>query len=204
MYQTNEDTLMRIKRLLALIVSLTMAGVSVWFSRNGFGIETKEQVVWIGWFLGATVNVIEMVFNTSIKKLNPTLIGAGILAYIYGTYTNIVGFHGIMDSWAFASVVGILVEFLPEPLFAWAIGVTGGGDVVGNIIELMTGKNIYDGHVRSEPRPSYPHKPQTFPQHNKQHRFPQESLMHDAPIKGDLKSPVFNDKYIKNKIKRSK
>lgn len=199
---TNDDALLRIKRILAFVVSIVMAGISVWFSKNGFGIESKERLLWLGWFFGMTVNVIEMVFNTNIKKLNPTLIAAGVMAYIYGTYTNVVGFHGIMNSWAFSSIVGILVEFLPEPLFAWSIGVTGGGDVVGNVIELMTGKNPFaptPGH-----RPAS-HAPNQFKvKRQETHQFPEESLMNDAPIDGTLKSKVFNDNYIKHRIKRSK
>lgn len=209
-YRNTEDTLLKFKKILAFLTSLGMAGISVWFSQKGFGIESSDKLLWIGWFLGITVNVIEMVFNTNIRNLNPTLIAAGIVAYTYGLYTNVVGFHGIMNSWAFSAIVGIFVEVLPEPLFAWSIGVVDGGDLVGNIAELFGGPPIRS-NARHSNQPIGFHRPEPYKpttqkpiKKNKMHRFPQESLMNQTPLDGRLKSRLFDDNYIKHQVKRKK
>ena len=85
------EKLLQMKKTMALFTSLGLIILSVWFSQLGFGIESNGKYVWVGWFLGLVVTVVELVFNTSIRKLNPTLIGAGVLAYGYGIYTNIEG-----------------------------------------------------------------------------------------------------------------
>ena len=204
MYNRTEDKLLRFKRILALIVSLGMAALSVNYSKNGFGIESNEQVLWIGWFLGITVNVIEMVFNTNVRNLNPTLIVAGVIAYAYGLWTNITGFHGIMNSWGFSVIVGVLVEVLPEPLFAWAIGVTSGGDVIGNLGELMgfggypvQSKSVFHNQPVGFHRPE-PYKP-NLPK-KQVHKFPSESLIYDEENDGKLKSPLFDETYVRRHL----
>lgn len=166
----NADTFLRIKRILAFLTSIGLTGVSIWFSKQGFGIESNDQIVWLGWFLGITVNVIQLVFNTSIQKLNPTLKAAGVVAYGYGLYTNWAGLSPILDNGWFAFVVGTFVEVLPEPLFAWAIQVYDGGDVVGNIGELFGGTPVtgsqssfapmgfnHNNTVSKYKKPEYPH-----------------------------------------------
>lgn len=137
MYNTQEN-LLRVKRILSLLASCGLIGLSVWFSKLGFGVESSNQYEWVGWFLGGVVTVVELVFNTNIQKLNPTLIAAGGIAYLYGMYTNVIGLQEILGVgvW-FAIVLGLFLEVLPEPLFAWSIGVTDGGDVVGNIGQLF-------------------------------------------------------------------
>ena len=150
-----------------------------------------------------------MVFNTNIRKLNLTLIAAGIVAYAYGLYTNILGFHGIMESWTFSTIVGVFVEVLPEPLFAWSIGVVGGGDLVGNISELFGGSPIYQRPAQPNQPMGY-HKPEPIKkfvvpvQNRKTHKFPQESLMNQLPIDGNLKSRIFDDGYINHKVRKHK
>ena len=131
------EKLLQMKKTMALFTSLGLIILSVWFSQLGFGIESNGKYVWVGWFLGLVVTVVELVFNTSIRKLNPTLIGAGVLAYGYGIYTNIEGLSDVFTHSAFAYVVGLLIEVLAEPLFAWSVGVYDGGDVIGNIGSLF-------------------------------------------------------------------
>ena len=131
------EKLLQMKKTLALFTSLWLIILAVWFSQLGFGIESNGKYVWVGWFLGLVVTVVELVFNTSIRKLNPTLIGAGVLAYGYGIYTNIEGLSDVFAHSTFAYVVGLLIEVLAEPLFAWSVGVYDGGDVIGNIGSLF-------------------------------------------------------------------
>lgn len=142
----NQESLLKVKRILSFITSIGLLGISIWFSKMGFGTESDGKYEWIGWFLGFVVMVGELVFNTSIQKLNPTLIASGILFYSYGMYTNVIGLQDVLGvSFWFAVVLGLFLEVLPEPLFAWAIGVSDGGDVVGNIGELF-GRTSYQNH----------------------------------------------------------
>lgn len=180
----NTDSLLKAKRMLAFCFSIGLILVSIWFSQQGFGIESSKSVLWLGWFLGATVTVIELVFNTSIKDLNPTLVGAGILAYAYGVYTNVTGLHEYLDGWIFSIVVGLILEVLPEPLFAWSIGVTDGGDVLGNIGELF-------GNSTKSP---YYGKPSAPVSHSPAQSFHQPSGHNSSKKK--LASPIFNDSYV--------
>jgi hypothetical protein len=133
----NTERLLRVKKILAFVTSMLLVGISIWFSQKGFGAEATGYI-WLGWLLGGVVTVIELVFNTSIKKLSITLIAGGVLAYSYGMYTNVIGIHEILGgSWVFNVVIGLFIEVIPEPLFAWSIGVYDGGDVLGNIGELF-------------------------------------------------------------------
>lgn len=194
MYNKNMDSLLKAKRILAFTFSLGLIAVSVWFSQQGFGIESSKDVMWLGWFLGGTVTVIQLVFNTSIKNLNPTLIAAGIVAYLYGVYTNVTGLHEYLNGWGFSIIVGLIIEVLPEPLFAWAIGVTDGGDVVGNIGELF-------GGTPTQPKPQYSsQKPSNNPVHVMRFRQPDTKSVPNQfknKKKSKLVSPIFNDNYVK-------
>ena len=135
-----------LKRLLALLAAIGLWGVSMFFSYKGFEFEATE-VLWFGVVMALVVTVVELVFNTQITSLNPTLIGAGILCYLYGVYTNVTGFyilqHGDLagffsgSNWLIPSFAGLVSEILPEALFAWGIGAFDDGDLVGNVAEIL-------------------------------------------------------------------
>ena len=195
MYNINSESLLKLKKVLAFVFSLGLIGISIWFSQLGFGIEATKDYSWIGWFLGCTVTVIELTFNTNIKTLSPTLIFAGILAYIYGMWTNVVALQDIFGgNLVFAIIVGLFVEVVPEPLFAWSIGVHDGGDVVGNI-----------GHLFGNSQPPRPQPtPQSgfaqFAQHEQQQpkwTYPPLGQKSKNQKKAKLVSPIFNDQYTK-------
>lgn len=208
---TNQETLLKVKRVLSFLTSIGLIGISIWFSKMGFGVESGNQYEWIGWFLGIVVMVVELVFNTSIQKLNPTLIGAGILSYCYGMYTNVIGLQDVLGvSVGFAIILGLFLEVLPEPLFAWAIGVTDGGDVIGNIGELF-GK----APTRSSYSPSIPamgfHKPEErkwvyhpINENKGKHSKPdskdekpwQKPVKHKGSDARKVANRIFHDKYV--------
>lgn len=135
------------KKLVAFLAAVGLWAVSMYFSYKGFEFEATE-VLWFGVVLALVVTVVELVFNTKIRTLNPTLLAAGILCYIYGAYTNITGFyilqHGTLEGffsgthWLIPVFAGLLCEVLPEALFAWAIGSSGDGDLIGNVGEMFS------------------------------------------------------------------
>jgi hypothetical protein len=160
-----EDRYMDFKRLLAFLAAVGLWGVSMYFSYSGFKFESTE-ILWFGVVLALTVTVVELVFNTKIKDLNPTLIIIGIVCYLYGTYTNITGFyilqHGNLDnfftksSWVIPVFAGLVCEVLPEALLAWSWGVFDKGDLVGNIGEIFgtTHSSPKNAQQRSNARPT--------------------------------------------------
>ena len=194
--QNNSDSLLKLKKMLAFVTSIGLIGLSIYFSQLGFGIESSNKMVWIGWFLGFTVTVIELTFNTNVQKLNSTLIATGVIAYVYGMWTNVVGLKSILgDNVLFAIIVGVFVEILPEPLFAWSIGVYDGGDVVGNIGHLFGG---------SQQRPHVPQNASQmkmgFPEQEDREEEEVPSfnpkIMHRAQQRSHkVVSPIFNNKY---------
>lgn len=147
MNKNHNNKYLGLKRLLALIAAGGLWGVSMYFSYKGFEFEATE-VLWFGIVMALVVTVVELVFNTQINKLNPTLIGAGILCYLYGVYTNVTGFyllqHGELvgffsgTNWLIPTFAGLVSEILPEALFAWGIGAYADGDLVGNVSEIFT------------------------------------------------------------------
>lgn len=144
------DKYVGFKRMVAFAAAIGLWGLSMFFSYKGFEFESTE-VLWFGIVLAGVVTVVELVFNTKIRSLNPTLLVAGILCYIYGAYTNVTGFyilqHGNLEGffsgtrWLIPVFAGLLSEVLPEALLAWAIGAAGDGDLVGNVAELFGEQN---------------------------------------------------------------
>lgn len=145
----SNDKYIGFKRMAAFVAAIGLWAVSMYFSYKGFEFDSSE-VLWFGVVLALVVTVVELVFNTKIGKLNPTLLGAGILCYAYGVYTNVTGFyslqHGIPSefwigsNWFIPVFSGVITEVLPEALFAWAMKAASEGDLVGNIAEMFSGE----------------------------------------------------------------
>jgi len=184
----NSENLIKLKRIAAFLTSLGLIGISIWFSQLGFGIQSQDKYLWVGWFLGIVVTVMELVFNTSVQKLNPTLVAVGVMAYIYGMWTNVSGLGDILPNVPFAIIVGLFVEVVPEPLFAWSIGVHDGGDVLGNIGDLF-------GFGNSQPKQTIPAR--SFRSETDATPIPFKSpYPSNMPKKNKkLASHIFNDKY---------
>ena len=142
------DKYLGLKRLLAFLAAMGLWGVSLYFSYKGFEFESTT-ILWFGIVLALVVTVVELVFNTQIQKLNPTLLVTGIICYAYGIYTNITGFyilqHGSLEgffsgaNWLIPIFGGLISEVLPEALFAWSVGAFNDGDLVGNVLKIASG-----------------------------------------------------------------
>lgn len=149
------------KHQLAKISAILAWIVSVYFSYEGFKFQ-NESVLWVGYLLAFLVTCGEFIFNTEIKSLSLTLVLIGLVCYVYGVYSNVVGFWSIqypdqlfvwnssqsVMSW----FVGAILEIYPEAAFAWGMRAKT-GDLVGNVVKLAGGavtgqKREY--HVDSE------------------------------------------------------
>jgi hypothetical protein len=157
------DKYMTFKRIIAFLAALGLWVISIKFSYNGFKFDSTT-ILWFGFVLAAVVTVVELVFNTKIGKLNPTLLVSGIVGYIYGIYTNVIGFyilqHGSLEgfwlgtNWVIPIFAGLIAEVLPEALLAWALRAGQEGDLLGNIFEMIFGKKTPKSSLGSS-SPSY-------------------------------------------------
>lgn len=148
-YEQSSDKYTGLKKLLAIVAAAGLWGVSMYFSYKGFEFESTN-ILWFGLVLALVVTVVELVFNTKIRQLNPTLLVAGVICYVYGIYTNITGFyflqHGELvgfftgTNWLIPSFAGVIAEVLPEALFAWGLGAGNNGDFIGNLGEMLDNK----------------------------------------------------------------
>jgi len=161
----NKDKYLGLKRMAATVASIGLWLISMNFSYQGFKFESTT-VLWFGVVMAIVITIVELVFNTNITKLNPTLLMAGIICYIYGVYTNITGFyvlqHGNLSAflegtnWIIPCFAGIVCEVLPEALFAWGIGAADDGDLVGNITEMFSDKKPPQNKNNKPPYQKYP------------------------------------------------
>lgn len=155
---------------LAVLTALVAWVVSIRFNYLGFKLE-NDNGLWLGWFFGIVITVVELVFNSKTQRLSLTLIVVGIICYCYGSITNVLGFWSFQkgmipfpwfDTSALMSwFVGLILEILPEPLFMWGIGAELEGDLLGNIVGL------WKGTLRHAVPNNSQHKPQNQQNHNK-------------------------------------
>lgn len=156
--ENTKDKYLGLKRLLALLASVGLWAVSIYFSYSGFKFDSTE-ILWFGIVLALVVTVVELVFNTKIDKLNPTLLVSGIICYAYGIYTNITGFYVLQhtelidfwkgSNWIIPIFAGLVCEVLPEALFAWSLGAHDDGDLIGNVSDMFNQEKIRESNVRS-------------------------------------------------------
>jgi hypothetical protein len=124
-----KETWFIIIRFLAMPFALAFGYLSIVFSADGFAIRLPDWR-WAGWVLAAGVTLLQLIFNRDIEH-DPTLFFFGILSYIYGITTNIIGILNIQQvfvlhdenpivlvfSILFAIAVALFIEVLPERLF---------------------------------------------------------------------------------------
>src|SRR5581483_1283091 len=137
--------------LLAIGVAIVLWFVSVQFSVDGFNF-VLPRFAWIGYVLAISVTVIELVFNEEGMNHSLTIVAVGLLSYLYGIATNIVGIwvaQGSPDITAnffaalFLVVLGFFLEIAPEPLFFWGLIGIGVRDFLSHLLEGNGTKKTY-------------------------------------------------------------
>lgn len=139
-----------------IVIAILLWFVSMRFSVDGFQIASEENV-WVGIVLGATVTYLQVMFNRGAP--NKTLYFAGLLAYIYGMATNLIGIMAIRSNsfdWTFISTeplsfvlqlvvvftIAMSVEVLPEHLMIHSIRPDGNdGDFLDSLFRGMPRRN---------------------------------------------------------------
>lgn len=134
------------KHNLALYSAIGAWAISIYFAYEGFKFE-NTSVLWVGWVLAILVTCGEFIFNTEIRKLTVTLLLIGLICYLYGIYSNVVGFWSVQNptlpfpwfdkSAAMSWFVGSILEIYPEAAFAWGVRAYT-GDFFGNIVTLIS------------------------------------------------------------------
>jgi hypothetical protein len=127
--------------LLAVGVAVLLWVMSVQFSVDGFEF-ILPRYVWMGYLLALSITVIELVFVEEGMQHSLTVVAVGLLSYLYGIITNVVGIwlaQGSPDPsrspavLIFPAVLGFFLEVSPLPLFLWGILGTGVRDVLGQV-----------------------------------------------------------------------
>ena len=138
--------------LLACAVAVLLWFISVQFSVDGFAFILPKYK-WMGYLLALSVTVIELVFNEEGMKHSLTVVAIGILSYLYGIMTNIMGVwvaQGGQDpslnpiALLFPVVLGFFLEVAPEPLFIWGLLGTGMRDLLGHLFGNSGKDEAYD------------------------------------------------------------
>ena len=137
-------------RVSAVAVAIIFWIISVVFSADGFNF-IMPHYRWMGYLLAISVTVLELVFVEEGFEHSPTVAAVGLLAYLYGVVTNVIGIwtaQGSPDAslnplvLVFPVILGLLVEIAPEPLVLWALMGTSARDVLGRIF-ANPGKEAY-------------------------------------------------------------
>ncbi len=127
--------------LLAAGVAILLWFISVQFSVDGFNF-ILPRYKWMGYLLALSVTVIELVFNEEGMQHSLTVVAIGLLSYLYGIMTNIIGIWAAQGSpdlnasplmLLFPVILGFFLEVAPEPLFLWGLLGTGMRDVLGHL-----------------------------------------------------------------------
>ncbi len=184
-YNQNKNTLDidAIRRWVSIIISLVLLLLSIKFSIAGFGDGVNQKDQWIGIVLAITVNGIELVWNGMGSKTNLTLWAAGMLAYLYGIYTNVVGIffwqghnfeQGMAQPWLFIFpiIVGLFLEIVPEPLFIWGLtGKHNDGDFLSNLF----GNNMIPKPDKKPSQSTQQQRPINQPSSNTTQKLPKSN-----------------------------
>ena len=135
--------------LLACGVAVLLWFISVQFSVDGFSFILPKYK-WMGYMLALSITVIELVFNEEGMKHSLTVVAIGMLSYLYGIVTNVIGIwvaQGSADASGnpvvllFPVVLGFFLEVAPEPLFIWGLLGTGMRDLLGHLFGNSSDRN---------------------------------------------------------------
>src|SRR5512135_2402321 len=83
--------------LLAAGVAILLWFMSVQFSVDGFSF-ILPRYQWMGYLLALSVTVIELVFNEEGMGHSLTVVAVGLVSYLYGIATNIIGIWAAQGS----------------------------------------------------------------------------------------------------------
>jgi hypothetical protein len=172
----------RVLRLLSLVGGVVVLLFSIYWSQDGFNFDVAGDAgystlaVLGGYSLAIVVTIIQFVFSTNFRELNPSLLLFGFLAYGYSIWTNASGithWQGTNPNSFGAWFLGFCVDGVPEPLIAWALGESLSGDFVGNVWNTMKGLvgTVLDGDgTHEQPQtqkrePSFESSQREFPRH---------------------------------------
>jgi hypothetical protein len=153
-------------RLLAFLSATSLWGASVFFSHDGFAIQIPEYG-WMGWVFALIVTALQIIWNSEGFEHNLTILAGGLIAYLYGIGTNVIGIFlaqgKTMDivsdnpfALIFPLILGFIIEVLPEPLLVWALVGRGGNDLLSNLFsgvrtEEYSQPHTYVRNTRREP-----------------------------------------------------
>lgn len=137
----NEKRYGQLIHLLAVAVAILLWFISVQFSVDGFNFVLPKYK-WMGYLLALSITVIELVFNEEGLQHSLTVTAIGLLSYLYGIVTNIIGIWAAQGGpnasenplvLLFPVVLGFFLEVAPEPLLIWGLLGTGMRDLLGHL-----------------------------------------------------------------------
>ena len=151
----------KIVKFITLIIGVLVLWASIIFSKNGFEFQTASEYAWIGWVLAFAATCAEFMMGSTFKKMNWTIVGLGVSAYLYSIYTNMLGFHSLRqteDMWNIINMVGsIFMDVFPEVAISWALEESKVGDLIGNLIKSFQHPESLSQSqpINTQLRPSY-------------------------------------------------
>lgn len=151
-------------RKLSIFIGIGLLFISIFWSQDGFNFSLAgssgggQFALYFGWFIAFAVCVIQFVFSTNFKELNPSLLSFGVLAYVYSIYTNyqgIIHFQGLHPSPLGAGILAVFMDAVPEPLIAWGLYESMQGDLVGNLMKWVNSSPNNQKSQSQNPQPRH-------------------------------------------------
>ena len=136
----------KVLKILATVLGIGLLAMSMGWSKDGFKFDFAEGVAsdraaLYGYVLAASATVLQFIFSTTYRELNLTLLGLGIVSYVYSIGTNLSGItamQGRESANAMGWILSVIMDVAPEPMIAWGLGQSLTGDVIGNIVKAFS------------------------------------------------------------------
>ena len=130
----------RFLKIASIGLGFALLYISIGWSKDGFGFDfgvgmDKQKIEMYGYILALSATVLQFMFSTVYKELNPTLLLLGLIAYVYSIGTNIAGItvmQGNESPTLMSWILAIIMDVAPEPMIAWGLGDALAGDLLGN------------------------------------------------------------------------
>ena len=125
----------------SIIIGVCILLISVYLSFDGFdgtvnGANSEYSAIGvvIGVVFALAVTLMQFIFTSDYRGLNPTLKLIGVLSYAYSIYTNMLGAMNLLGMESMmAWVTAAFSDIVAEPMIAWGLGEALVGDLVGNL-----------------------------------------------------------------------